>query len=161
MSHCWKSHLSYDFASGSKITLCNKICKPQVVYRFSGIVMTSITTCTHNDKIITFFYARNEISKYEGCSNMNASSFITFDTYMLQQNGIRFYKGLYVTFKLAPDLKTNTVYLSSYSPLNEGLLSILTNSMLWIYQWYRRAYNSSINRWNFLKFFTKYSHILI
>ena len=42
---------------------------------------------------------------YEGCSNMNASSFITFVTYMLRQNGIRFYKGLYVTFKLAPDVK--------------------------------------------------------
>ena len=27
---------------------------------------------------------------YEGCSNMNASSFITFVTYMLRQNGIRF-----------------------------------------------------------------------
>ena len=36
---------------------------------------------------------------------MNASSFITFVAYMLRQNGIRFYKGLYVTFKLAPDLK--------------------------------------------------------
>ena len=42
---------------------------------------------------------------YEGCSNMNASGFITFFTYMLRQNGIRFYKGLYVTFKLAPVLK--------------------------------------------------------
>ena len=40
---------------------------------------------------------------YEGCSNMNASSFITFFTYMLRQNGKRFYKGLLVTFKLAPD----------------------------------------------------------
>ena len=49
---------------------------------------------------------------------------------MLRQNGIRFYKGLCVTFKLAPDLKKNTVYLSSYSPLNEGHFSILTNSML-------------------------------
>ena len=39
---------------------------------------------------------------------------------MLQQNGKRFYKGLYVTFKLAPDIKKNTVYLSSYSLLNEG-----------------------------------------
>ena len=71
---------------------------------------------------------------YEGCSNMNASSFISFVTYMLQQNGIRFYKGLYVTFKLAPDLKKNTVYLSSYSPLNEGHFSILTNAMLRTYQ---------------------------
>ena len=60
---------------------------------------------------------------------MNASSFITFFTYMLRQNGKRFYKGLYVTFKLAPDLKKNTLYLSSYSPLNEGQVSILTNSM--------------------------------
>ena len=68
--------------------------------------------------------------KYEGCSNMNASGFITFVTNMLRQNGIRFYKGVYVTFKLAPDIKTNTVYLTSYSPLNEGLFSILTNPML-------------------------------
>ena len=61
---------------------------------------------------------------------MNASSFITLVTYMLRQHGLRFYQGLYVTFKLAPDLKNNTVYLSSYSPLNEGHFSILTNSML-------------------------------
>ena len=56
---------------------------------------------------------------------------------MLRQNGICFYKGIYVTFKLAPDLKENTVYLSSYTPLNEGQLSILTNSML-------RTYTSDI-----------------
>ena len=36
--------LSYDVASGSEITACNKICKPLVVYRLSGKVMTSITT---------------------------------------------------------------------------------------------------------------------
>ena len=36
---------------------------------------------------------------------MNASSFITFVTYMLRQNGERFYNVLYVTFKLAPDVK--------------------------------------------------------
>ena len=61
---------------------------------------------------------------------MNASSFITIFTYMLQQNGKHFYKGLYVTFKLAPDLKKSTVYLLSYSPLKEGHVSILTNSLL-------------------------------
>ena len=39
--------LSYDVASGSEITLCNKIDKLLVVYRFTGNVMTSITTlCT-------------------------------------------------------------------------------------------------------------------
>ena len=68
---------------------------------------------------------------------MNASSYIAFFTYMLQQNGICFYKGLYVTFKLAPDLNKNTVYLSINIPLNEGHLSILTNSML-------RTYTSDI-----------------
>ena len=36
--------LSYDVASGIEITSCNKICKPLVVYRFSGNVMTSKTT---------------------------------------------------------------------------------------------------------------------
>ena len=64
---------------------------------------------------------------------MNASGFITFFTYMLRQHGKHFYKGLYVTFKVAPDLKKNTVYLSSYSPLNEGHVCILTNSMLRTY----------------------------
>ena len=39
-----KSHLSYDVTSGSEITPCNKIDKPLVVYRFTGNVMTSITT---------------------------------------------------------------------------------------------------------------------
>ena len=39
-----KIHLSYDVASGSEITPCNKICKPLVVYRFTGNVMTSIAT---------------------------------------------------------------------------------------------------------------------
>ena len=39
--------LSNDVASGSEITPCNKIGKPLVVYRFSGNVVTSITTlCT-------------------------------------------------------------------------------------------------------------------
>ena len=70
---------------------------------------------------------------------MNASSFITFFTYMLRQNGKNFYKGLYVTFKLAPDLKKNAVYLLSYSPLNEGTVSILTFSML-------RTYTSDIDK---------------
>ena len=71
--------------------------------------------------------------EYEDRSNMNASSFITVFTYMLRLNSKRFYKGLYVAFKLAPDLIKNTVYLSSYSPSNDGHVSILTNSMLQIY----------------------------
>ena len=48
-SRCLKSvktdhELSYDVASGSEITPCNKIDKPLVVYRFTGNVMKSITT---------------------------------------------------------------------------------------------------------------------
>ena len=76
-------------------------------------------------------------NSYEGCSNMNASSFINFFTYVLRQNGKRFYKGLYVTFKLTQNLKKNTVCLMSYSPSNEGHVSMLTNSML-------RTYTSDI-----------------
>ena len=52
---------------------------------------------------------------------------------MLRQNGKCLYKGLYFIFKLAPDLKKNSVYLSSYSPLNEGHVSILTYSKLLTY----------------------------
>ena len=69
---------------------------------------------------------------------MNASSFITFSPYMLRQNGERFYKGLYVAFKLVPDLKKHTACSLSYSPLNEGHVSILTNSIL-------RTYTSDID----------------
>ena len=36
--------LSYDVASGSEITPCNKSCKPLVVYQFMGNVITSMTT---------------------------------------------------------------------------------------------------------------------
>ena len=36
--------LSNDVASESEITPCNKIDKPLVVYRFSGNIMTYITT---------------------------------------------------------------------------------------------------------------------
>ena len=42
--HCSKYLLSYDAASGSEITPCNKIDKPLVVYRFTGNVIASITT---------------------------------------------------------------------------------------------------------------------
>ena len=83
---------------------------------------------------------------------------------MLQQKGKRFYKGLYVTFKLVPDLKKNIVYSSSYSPLDEGHVSILTNSVL-------RTYTSDIDertildkQVKFLEIFKEvspYSYIMI
>ena len=92
-----------------------------------------VSNITYRESLIGSFEDEIIHYLYEGCSNMNASGFITFFTYMLRQNGKRFYKGLYVTFKVAPDLKKNTVNLSSYRPLNEGHVCILTNSMLRTY----------------------------
>ena len=62
---------------------------------------------------------------YEGCSNMNASSFITFVTYMLRQNVIPFWKELFVAFKMAPNIKKHSHFFSSYRPLYKGCSSIL------------------------------------
>ena len=62
---------------------------------------------------------------YEGCSNMNASSFITFFTYMLWQNVILFWKELYVAFKMTPNIKKHSLYVSSYIPLYKGHSCIL------------------------------------
>ena len=42
--HTFKLFLSYDVAFLSEITPRNKIDKPLVVYRFTGNVLTSITT---------------------------------------------------------------------------------------------------------------------
>ena len=39
-------------------------------------------------KVVIFLKHDLNICLYEGCSNMNVSSFITFVTYMLRQNGI-------------------------------------------------------------------------
>ena len=63
--------------------------------------------------------------EYEGCSNMNASSFITFLTYMLRQNAIPFWKELFVPFKMAPNITLNSLYFSSYRRLYEGYSCIL------------------------------------
>ena len=63
--------------------------------------------------------------KYEGCSNMNASSFITFFTYMLRQNVIPFWKELFVAFKMTPAIKKHSLYFSSYRRLYKGHSCIL------------------------------------
>ena len=62
---------------------------------------------------------------YKGCSNMNASSFITFFTYMLRQNVIPFWKELFVALKMTPNIKTHSLYFSSYRPLYKGHSCIL------------------------------------
>ena len=48
--------------------------------------------------------------KYEGCSNMNASSFITLSLYMLWKIVIPLWKELFVTFKLATNIKKQSLF---------------------------------------------------
>ena len=56
---------------------------------------------------------------------MKASGFITYFTYMLRHNVIPFWKELFVAFKMAPMLKTHSLYFSSYRPLYKGHSFIL------------------------------------
>ena len=73
-----------------------------------GILPTEIFVHTLNLRNIIPVYANASLSwPYEGCSNMNASSFITFFTCMLQQIGIPFWKELFVAFKMAPNINNN------------------------------------------------------
>ena len=51
---------------------------------------------------------------------MNADSFITFYTYILRENVIRFQRELLADFKLAPGIKKHTMYFLSYSHKYEG-----------------------------------------
>ena len=73
-------------------------------------------------RFMKLYRSENEIYSqlpliYEGCSNMNASGFITFFTYMLRQNIIPFWKELFVAFKMAPNIKKQSLYFSSYRSL--------------------------------------------
>ena len=65
------------------------------------------------------------VDAYEGCSNMNASSFTTFFTYMLRQNVIPFWKELFVAFKMTPNTKKHSLYFSTYRRLYKGHSRIL------------------------------------
>ena len=62
---------------------------------------------------------------YEGCSNMDASSFITFFTYMLRQNVIPFWKELFVAFKMAPNRKIQSLHFLGYGCIHKGHSCIL------------------------------------
>ena len=69
-----------------------------------------VAWCDAENFRVIFFICSVLWKRYEGCSNMNASSFITFFTYMLLQNGTPFWKELFVAFKMAPNI--NTHYIS-------------------------------------------------
>ena len=71
------------------------------------------------------FVGHDFMLSYEGCSNTNASSFITFFTYMLWQNIIPFWKELFVALKMTPNIKKHSLYFLSYKPLYKGHSCIL------------------------------------
>ena len=85
----------------------------------------------------------NKTSLYEGCSNMNASSFITFFTCTLRQKAIPFWKELFVALTMAPNIKKHSLYFSSYRRLYKGQSCILKIfwSILQYTFWYMCAYN--------------------
>ena len=89
---------------------------------FSRVYQSQKTNTNHE---IRQFVGRHASEKYEGCSNMNASSFITFFTYMLRQNVIHFWKELFFTFKMTPNIKKHSLYFSSYKRLYKGYACIL------------------------------------
>ena len=86
------------------------------------IVIQKITFRSVFSKV---FKWQNDFMQYEGCSKMNESSFINFLTYMLRQNGIPFWKELFVAFKMAPNIKKHSIYFSSYRRLYKGHSCIL------------------------------------
>ena len=65
---------------------------------------------------------------------MNASSFITFFTYMLRQNVVPFWKELFVAFEMAPNIKKHALYFSSYRCLYKGHSCIFTFPLR-IFKW--------------------------
>ena len=95
-------------------------CSTQLSTKYQLLIKSKIPT---NKDVSCFKPLRCCI--YEGCSNMNASSFITFFTYMLRQNVIPFWKELFVAFKMAPNIKKNSLYFSSYRRLYKGHSCIL------------------------------------
>ena len=118
--HCWKSRVTAQMclAQGHNAVAQVRLEPPDTRSR----VKHSTTTVNLNLSILKI--------SYEGCSNMNASSFITFFTYMLRQNVIPFWKELFLAFQMAPNIKKHTLFFSRYRPLYKGRSSIL--KFFWI-----------------------------
>ena len=102
-------HVLFYFYTQEKCTNTTWLCNIHMTSQETNILVSHILVVT----------------LYEGCSNMNASSFITFFTFMLRQNVIHFWKELFVAFKMAPNIKKHPLYFSSYRPLYTGHSCIL------------------------------------
>ena len=96
-----------DEIAGASQEFCNRWCKREHVE----------SNALNSWKLNIFKIIDGNISFYEGCSNMNASSFITFFTYMLRPELIPFWNELFVAFKMAANIKKHPLYFSSYRPL--------------------------------------------
>ena len=97
-------------------------------------------------------------SNYESFSNMNASSFITFFTYMLRQDVIPFWKELFVAVKMTSNIKKHSLYFSCYRPLYKGhscLLKYFWSKLPYTF-WYMCDYIVSY----LCKFVTKWHQLL-
>ena len=98
---------------------------------FLIFVFLSISICKMNYMNWYYRYLKWPTLHYatlyvvRGCSNMNASSFKTFFTYMLRQNVIPFWKELFVAFKMATNIKKHSLYFSSYRRLYKFHFCIL------------------------------------
>ena len=69
------------------------------------------------------------MQNYEECSNMNATSFITFFTYRLRYNVIRFNKELFAALKLAPGIKKTIIHPSYPECTDLNTLTCRTKSL--------------------------------
>ena len=88
--------------------------------------------------------SKQQTRQYEGCSNMNASSFITFFTYMLRQNGLPFWKELFVAFTMGHSTKKHSLCFSSYRPIYKGhsyILKFFWSKFLCTF-WYMCGYSA-------------------
>ena len=121
------SYFTYFFSiSGYSQLNMNHITGASQIVEYEKIVRQSMPTCRARVAVkyripVKVFMMADDIFIFSHNCQGQANN--------KRQNIIHFCKGLYLTFKLALDQK-NAIYLSSYSPLNEGYFSMLTNSML-------------------------------
>ena len=110
------------------------------IYQANEKIVFSFTTILQNRKMKQnerFFSLRfNLTSSFYQQFNNYKTKVCTRDVQIWMQAASYWYTSK--KDNMAPDLKKNTVYLSSYSPLNKGYPSILTNSMF-------RTYNRDIH----------------
>ena len=117
--------------SGSMVSVLGNTIKQDSIDLQAWMIMLRFSWYVYFKQAITFLNKGNNctpnfhLGRYEGCSNMNTSSFIAFFIYVLQQNVMLFWKELFVAVKMASNIKKHSLYFSSYRPLYKGHSCIL------------------------------------